>query len=89
MSREFDRQQPVGPGRELERTISLMVDAPEEVHLGHYRQRGSTSFKVRVAQEDLGKLIGRQGRTARALRALLALRGEVDGRRYSLEIRPS
>jgi predicted RNA-binding protein YlqC (UPF0109 family) len=89
MSQEFDRRQPVGPERDLERTISLMVDAPDEVCLDRYRQRGATSFKVRVAQEDLGKLIGRQGRTARALRALLALRGEVDDQRYTLEIRPS
>jgi len=89
MSQEFDRRQPVGPERDLERAISLMVDVPDEVHIGRYRQRGTTSFKVRVAQEDLGKLIGRQGRTARALRALLALRGEVDGQRYTLEIRPS
>lgn len=89
MSRDFDPRRPVGPERDLERVISLMVDEPDEVQLGRYRQRGTICFKARVAQEDLGKLIGRQGRTARALRALLALRGDMDGQRYSLEIRPS
>ncbi|MGB5514461.1 MAG: KH domain-containing protein, partial [Thermoanaerobaculia bacterium] len=39
-----------------------------------------------VAPEDLGKVIGRQGRTARALRSLLAARGSRDGERYELEI---
>jgi hypothetical protein len=69
--------------------VALMVDEPDDVYVGHYRQRGATCFKVRVAQKDLGKIIGRQGRTARALRSLLALRGDIDGRRYTLEIRSS
>jgi len=78
-----------GPRRELERLISLMIDAPEEVDLGVHRQGGNTVFRVQVADADLGKLIGRQGRTARAVRTLLDVRGAEDGRRYAFEIRES
>ena len=88
MGRGHHRRPPLGPQRELEEMIGLMVDEPDEVQVRRYRQRGATCYKVRVAQDDLGKLIGRQGRTARALRSLLALRGDVDGKRYALEIRP-
>lgn len=48
--------------------------------------RRATVFEVRTAPEDQGQVIGRRGRTARALRALLDCRGEVDGAQYGLEI---
>ena len=47
---------------------------------------GDRVYTVLVDYEDLGKVIGRQGRTARALRAFLDVRGDLDGRRYELEI---
>lgn len=74
---------------ELERLIALLVDDRDEVQVREHRQGRATSFRVRVADSDLGKLIGRQGRTARALRSLLAVRGSLDRRRYNLEIRES
>ncbi len=76
-----------GPRRELSRVVSLLVDSPRSAHVDERRQRSSTVFQARVADEDLGKLIGRQGRTARALRTLLEARGERDDRRYGFEIR--
>ncbi len=75
-----------GPRRELARIVSLLVDSPRSAHVDGRRQRASTVFQARVADEDLGMLIGRQGRTARALRTLLEVRGECDGRRYGFEI---
>ena len=75
------------PRRELVRLISLLVDEPGEVRVSEDRDRGGARFEVRVARQDLGKVIGRQGRTARALRTLLEVRGDQDGRRYGLEIR--
>ncbi len=77
------------PRRELQRLISLLVDEPDQVMVSEDRNRGGTSFEVRVASSDLGKVIGRQGRTARALRTLLEVRGEQDGHRYGLDIRSS
>jgi len=76
-------------GQRLTRIISLLVDTPDAVHVDASRQRSTTVFRARVDDDDLGQLIGRQGRTARALRALLDVRGSRDGRRYGLEIRES
>ena len=76
-------------GDQLTRVISLLVDTPEAVRVEARPNGSRTLFRVRVATEDLGQLIGRQGRTARALRALLDVRGARDGRRYGLEIRES
>ncbi len=75
--------------RELARLIGLLVDAPDAIHIAEARGRGGTTFKVHVAQNDLGKVIGRHGRTAHALRTLLEVRGARDGRRYGLDIRGS
>lgn len=76
-----------GPRRQLSRLISLLVDSARDVRLEERLLRSTTLFRVRVAEDDLGKLIGRQGRTARALRALLDARGSLDDCRYGLEIR--
>ena len=64
----------------------LLVDQPEAVNLAVTPQGRDTLFELAVAPDDLGKVIGRQGRTARALRTLLDARGDRDGVRYELEI---
>jgi predicted RNA-binding protein YlqC (UPF0109 family) len=63
-----------------------MVDEPDEVVLDAIPGRDSTLFELQVAPDDLGKVIGRQGRTARSLRSLLSARGDEDGEHYELEI---
>ena len=50
------------------------------------RDSKTTVIEVRVAESDMGKLIGRQGRTIKALRSLLHAAGQKQGRRYLLEI---
>jgi predicted RNA-binding protein YlqC (UPF0109 family) len=50
------------------------------------RDRRTTIIEVRVAQEDMGKIIGRQGRTVKALRSLLHAAGQKQDRRYVLEL---
>jgi hypothetical protein len=50
------------------------------------RDRQTTVIEVRVAQPDVGKLIGRQGRTVKALRSLLHAAGQKQNRRYVLDI---
>lgn len=70
----------------LTRLIQLMVDEPDQVSIEEIPGRDSTLFELQVAANDLGKVIGRQGRTARALRSLLSARGSRDGERYELEI---
>lgn len=75
-------------GVALGRLVGLLVDQPEDIHiLEEVDVKGDTVFTVQVAPDDLGKLIGRQGRTARSLRNFLEVRGQLDGKSYSLEIR--
>ena len=70
----------------LSQLISLMVDQPDQLEIDEGEEDGSTKLDLRVAEEDLGKVIGRQGRTARALRCLLTARETRLGDRYDLEI---
>jgi predicted RNA-binding protein YlqC (UPF0109 family) len=69
----------------------LLVDDPEAVAVSGIhppagrRDRGSI-LELRVGPDDLGKVIGRQGRTARAVRTLLETRGDRRGERYELDI---
>jgi predicted RNA-binding protein YlqC (UPF0109 family) len=71
---------------ELIEIASLLVDEPAEVSVEEVPFRGGRMLTLHVAEDDLGIIIGRQGRTVRALRALLTLRGERDGEQYELEI---
>ena len=50
------------------------------------RDRSTTVIEIRVAEGDVGKVIGRQGRTVKALRSLLYAAGQKHNRRYILEI---
>ncbi len=70
----------------FEELVRLLVDQPEAVELTVLPGRRDTLLELRVAPDDLGKVIGRQGRTARALRTLLDARADRDGVRYELEI---
>jgi hypothetical protein len=71
---------------QLEHLVRQMVDVPDEVAVDRVGTSEATLFELRLAEEDLGKVIGRQGRTARAIRTLLAERGARDGERYEFEI---
>jgi hypothetical protein len=74
--------------RELvEFVAKSLVESPDEVKTRTY-ERGDhgTVVELEVAPDDLGKVIGRQGRTARAIRTLLSAAGQKSRRRYSLDI---
>lgn len=65
-----------------------LVEKPDEVRV-RMRDRSrdqQTVIELEVAPEDLGKVIGRQGRTARAMRTILAAAGQKSRRRYTLDI---
>lgn len=71
---------------EFARLVKLMVDQPEAVRVTEVETRRMQLLELRVAPQDLGNVIGRQGRTARALRALLAARAARHGEQYGLDI---
>lgn len=63
-----------------------LVDDPDAVKIRSHERDEATVIELEVAQPDLGKVIGRQGRTARAMRTLLTAAGQKTRRRYILDI---
>ena len=63
-----------------------LVDIPEEVNVREVSGEQVTVLELRVAPSDLGKVIGKQGRTARSIRTLLGAAGMKLNRRFTLEI---
>jgi uncharacterized protein len=70
----------------LEHVTKTLVDAPDQVSVSAIDEDGETVLELTVAETDLGKVIGKSGRTARALRTLLSAAGVKAGKRYALEI---
>jgi len=70
----------------IEQIAKSLVDNPEEVSVNAVEGEQVTVLELRVAQSDLGKVIGRQGRTARALRVILGAAGMKMRKRFTLEI---
>ena len=63
-----------------------LVDEPDAVSVETVEQDGTTVLRLHVAPDDVGKVIGRQGRIARALRTLVRASGARGDRRVVLEI---
>ena len=71
----------------VELIVKHLVREAESVDVREVERDRSTSvIEIRVAQGDVGKIIGRQGRTVKALRSLLYAAGEKQRKRYILEI---
>jgi predicted RNA-binding protein YlqC (UPF0109 family) len=64
-----------------------LTDRPDEVCVKESQHRGTTLVELYVAAGELGRVIGKQGRTAAALRTLAATAGEKEGKTITLEIR--
>lgn len=64
-----------------------LADQPDAVRVGQSERRGMTVIELEVASGDLGRVIGRQGRTAAAVRTLLSAAAESEGKRATLDIR--
>ncbi len=70
----------------VEEIARALVDHPEEVQVRTVEGSQVTVLELRVHPEDLGKVIGRQGRTAKAMRTLLGASGMKLRKRFTLEI---
>ncbi len=70
----------------VEEIAKALVDIPDEVVVREIAGEQVTVLEMRVAPSDLGKVIGKQGRTARAIRTLLGATGMKMNRRFTLEI---
>ena len=70
----------------VELIAKSLVDQPEKVQVSQLEGEQTTILELKVAPEDLGKVIGKQGRTARAIRINLGAAGMKLKRRFNLEI---
>ena len=70
----------------IELMAKSLVDKPEEVVVKETEGEKTTILELRVAQDDLGKVIGKQGRTARSMRTIINAAGTKLGKRCVLEI---
>ncbi len=70
----------------IEFIATKLVDHPEKIEVTLQEDDENIAIELRVAQEDLGKVIGKQGRTARAMRAVLAAALTGGSKRSRLEI---
>ena len=70
----------------VELIAKSLVDAPDEVKVEAVEEDDTTVLELRVAQPDLGKVIGKQGRTARSIRTILGAAGMKLHKRFTLEI---
>jgi hypothetical protein len=76
------------PVREVVEVIArALVDHPDSVRVTEQERRGMTVLELTTAPGDMGKIIGRQGRTAAALRTLVSVTAERHGKRAQLDIR--
>jgi predicted RNA-binding protein YlqC (UPF0109 family) len=70
----------------VELIAKSLVDNPEKVQVSQLDGQQSSIIELKVAPEDVGKVIGRQGRTAQAIRVILGAAGMKLKKRYTLEL---
>ena len=70
----------------VEHIAKALVAAPDQVKVDEFDEDGELVFELEVAEDDMGRVIGKSGKIARAMRNLLSAAGEKAGRRYELEI---
>lgn len=70
----------------IETMAKALVDNPSEVSVAEVDGEKTTVYELRVSTSDLGKVIGKQGKTARAMRTILSAAGTKIGKRCVLEI---
>lgn len=70
----------------VEKIVNALADEKEAVEINDFEDGGTTVIEVRVAESDMGRLIGRQGRTVKAIRSLLFFAGQKQKRRFNLQI---
>ncbi len=70
----------------LEYVAKQLVDNPDSVEITEEEKDNKVIFKIKVAQADIGKIIGKQGRTAQSIRVLLSAVAAKSGKRAILEV---
>ena len=71
----------------VEAIAKALADKPDAVSVSEREARGQTFVELTMAPGDMGRVIGRQGRTAQAVRTLANLAAEMDGQKVSVDFR--
>jgi predicted RNA-binding protein YlqC (UPF0109 family) len=86
LCRTYMRKWEVAMKELIEQIAKALVDSPDDVVVTAVEGEQTTVLELRVAQSDLGKVIGKQGRTARSIRTILSAAGMKLKKRFTLEI---
>ena len=70
----------------VEKIINALVDEKEAVEVSEESGERASVIKVRVAESDMGRIIGREGKTIKAIRSLLFFTGQKHGKRFVLDV---
>lgn len=70
----------------VERIVSSLVGEPDAVEVTSVDEGKTTRIEVRVAEHDMGRIIGREGRTVKAIRSILFIAGQKHGKRFQLDL---
>jgi predicted RNA-binding protein YlqC (UPF0109 family) len=70
----------------IEYIARSLVDDPSEVEVTQMRRGSQTTLKLQVAKDDMGRVIGKSGRVANAMRVLLRVSAAQEGKRVALDI---
>ncbi|HET7577867.1 MAG TPA: KH domain-containing protein [Bacillales bacterium] len=70
----------------IETIVKALVDYPDEVRITEVTDDHSLTYKLSVRQEDMGKVIGKKGRIAQAIRTVLSAAGSSENKRVFLDI---
>jgi len=70
----------------VEKIVKSLVGQPDAVEVSEFAEGKNVKIEVRVGEGDMGRLIGREGRTVKAVRSLLYYAGQKHGKRFQLDI---
>lgn len=70
----------------VERIVKALAGSPDLVEVYENSDRKNVKLEVRLAPDDVGRLIGREGRTIKSIRSLLFFAGQKHGKRYHLDL---
>ena len=70
----------------VEKIVKALVDEPDRVEIDENADGKTVRIGVKVAEGDMGRIIGREGRTVKAIRSILFVAGQKNGKRYQLDL---
>jgi predicted RNA-binding protein YlqC (UPF0109 family) len=70
----------------IETIVKALVDHPDDIHIEEVESDHSVTYQLKVHSEDMGKVIGKQGRIAKAIRTVINAAGTNEKKKINLEI---